>query len=467
MTRATDLRSLKRRIRGPVVTPADRTYDRARRVWNGMIDRHPVAIAQVTGPEDIRAAIAWAQIEELPVAVRCGGHSMAGHSTVEGGLVLDLHRMAAVTVDPDSRTAIAEGGCLLGAFDTATQAHMLAAPAGVVSHTGLGGLVLGGGFGWLSRMYGLSIDNLNSAQVVLASGDVVRASADENSELFWGLRGGGGNFGVVTEFDFSLHRVGPIRFFSGYFSLDDAKHVLTTWRDYMPTAPDELTWVFYLRLAPPLPELPQHMWGTPVLCAMACWVGNPADGENAIRDITAVATCYGVTKATMPYRAVQAYAFPGAVVPERICTKSGYAAALPDALIDRALLYGSRITSPFSQLELLYLGGAVERVPSEATAYHNRNLPFVVNFAAAWNDPTLDEANVIWARSGYEDLKPFLAGGYVNFMNPDEDGRTADSYGRTKYGRLQALKRQYDPGNFFRLNPNILPADDAGEFMPR
>lgn len=467
MTRSTDLRALESRLSGPVITPADRTYDRARRVWNGMIDRRPVAIAQVTGPEDIRTAIAWAQAEELPVAVRCGGHSMAGHSTVDDGLIIDLRRMAAVTVDPDSRTATAEGGCLLGAFDTATQAHMLAAPAGVVSHTGLGGLVLGGGFGWLSRMYGLSIDNLNAAQVVLASGEVVRASAHENEDLFWGLRGGGGNFGVVTEFDFALHRVGPIRFFSGYFALEDAKHVLTTWRDYMPTAPDELTWVFYLRLAPPLPELPEHMWGTPMLCAMACWVGNPADGETAIEDIIAVAPCHGVTKATMPYRAVQAYAFPGAVVPERICTKSGYAAALPDALIDKALHYGSQITSPFSQLELLYLGAAVERVPTDATAYHNRDLPFVVSFAAAWNDPTRDEANISWARTGYADIEPFLAGGYVNFMNPEEDARTEDSYGRTKYSRLQDIKRHYDPGNFFRLNPNILPASDVGGFVSR
>ncbi|MCW2093257.1 UNVERIFIED_ORG: FAD/FMN-containing dehydrogenase [Rhodococcus erythropolis] len=458
MPSSNSLTALVSGMNGPVITPADRGYERARKVWNGMIDRHPLAIAQATSVEDVQTAIAWAQSEDVPVAVRCGGHSMAGHSTVDGGLVIDLRRMAAVTVDPDTETATAQGGCLLGAFDTATQAHMLATPAGVVSHTGLGGLVLGGGFGWLSRMYGLSIDNLNSAQVVLASGDVVTASASDHPDLFWGLRGGGGNFGVVTEFDFALHRVGPIRFFCGYFSLKDAKQVLTTWRDYMPTAPDELTWVFYFRLAPPLPELPKELWGTPMLCAMACWIGNPVDGEAAIEDIIATAPCFGVTKATMPYRGVQAYAFPGAVVPERICTKSGYAATLPDELIDKALHYGAQITSPFSQLELLYLGAAVGRVPTDSTAYHNRDLPYVLSFASAWNDPAKDDTNIAWARNGYSDIQSFLSGGYVNFMNPEENGRTADSYGTAKYHRLRQIKRIYDPENFFRLNPNITPA---------
>lgn len=457
MTGNNHLAALAAKMSGPVITPEDAGYERGRRVWNGMIDRRPLAIAQVRSPEEVRTAVSWAQTHEVPVAVRCGGHSMAGHSTCDKGLVIDLRRMSAIAVDPDAKTATAQGGCLLGAFDTATQAHMLATPAGVVSHTGLGGLVLGGGFGWLSRMHGLSIDNLRSAQVVLASGELVTASPAEHPDLFWGLRGGGGNFGVVTEFDFDLHHVGPIRFLCGYFTLADARHVLATWREQMPTAPDELTWVFYLRLAPPLPELPKELWGTPMLCTMACWVGNPNDGEPVINDIINLAPCYGVTKATMPYRGVQAYAFPGAVVPERICTKSGYAASLPDDLIDKALDHGSRIASPFSQLELLYLGGAVERIDSDATAYHNRNLPYVVSFASAWNDPTRDDLNVAWAREGYADIAAHLSGGYVNFMNPDEAERTPDSYGAAKYRRLQHVKNTYDPHNFFRLNPNIAP----------
>ncbi|SUA81318.1 Uncharacterized FAD-linked oxidoreductase yvdP [Nocardia otitidiscaviarum] len=462
-----DLNTLADRLTGPVVRPGDPGYDRARRVWNGMIDRHPLAIVKAASVADVRAAVIWARAAAIPVAVRCGGHSMAGHSTCDDGLVIDLRALSAVSVDPEAMVAHAQGGCLLGAYDTATQAYMLATPAGVVSHTGLGGLVLGGGFGWLSRKYGLSIDNLRSAQVVLATGEQVTASATEHPDLFWGLRGGGGNFGIVTEFEFALHRVGPIRFFCGYFTLDDARHVLTTWRDRMPTAPEELTWVFYLRLAPPLPEIPKRLWGTPVLCSMACWVGNPVDGEAAIDEIIALAPCHGVTKATLPYRGVQAYAFPGAVVPERICTKSGYAAALPDALIEQVLQHGSRITSPFSQLELLYLGGAVARVPADATAYHNRDLPYVLSFAAAWNDPAQDTANVAWARDGYAAVAGFLSGGYVNFMNPEEDDRTADSYGQAKYRRLREIKATYDPDNFFRLNPNILPATPTGAVAPR
>ncbi|WP_280353265.1 FAD-binding oxidoreductase [Nocardia otitidiscaviarum] len=462
-----DLNTLADRLTGPVVRPGDPGYDRARRVWNGMIDRHPLAIVKAASVADVRAAVIWARAAAIPVAVRCGGHSMAGHSTCDDGLVIDLRALSAVSVDPEAMVAHAQGGCLLGAYDTATQAYMLATPAGVVSHTGLGGLVLGGGFGWLSRKYGLSIDNLRSARVVLATGEQVTASATEHPDLFWGLRGGGGNFGIVTEFEFALHRVGPIRFFCGYFTLDDARHVLTTWRDRMPTAPEELTWVFYLRLAPPLPEIPKRLWGTPVLCSMACWVGNPVDGEAAIDEIIALAPCHGVTKATLPYRGVQAYAFPGAVVPERICTKSGYAAALPDALIEQVLRHGSRITSPFSQLELLYLGGAVARVPADATAYHNRDLPYVLSFAAAWNDPAQDTANVAWARDGYAAVAGFLSGGYVNFMNPEEDDRTADSYGQAKYRRLREIKATYDPDNFFRLNPNILPATPTGAVAPR
>ncbi|MEV6560869.1 FAD-binding oxidoreductase [Nocardia sp. NPDC051756] len=462
MNSTADLQALVDRMAGPVIRPGDTGYDRARRIWNGMIDRYPLAIAKATTVADVQAAVNWARDAEVPVAVRCGGHSMAGHSTCDDGLVIDLRLMSAVTVDPDAQIARAQGGCLLGAFDTATQAYMLAAPAGVVSHTGLGGLVLGGGFGWLSRKHGLSIDNLNSAHVVLATGEHVTASPVQNPDLFWGLRGGGGNFGIVTEFEFGLHRVGPIRFFSGYFTLDDARHVLTSWRERMPSAPDELTWVFYLRLAPPLPEIPKELWGKPVLCSMACWVGAPIDGEAAIDEIIAVAPCHGVTKATLPYRGVQAYAFPGAVVPERICTKSGYAAALPDELLDKVLHYGAQITSPFSQLELLYLGGAVARVPSEATAYHNRDLPYVLSFAAAWNDPAQDATHISWAREGYADISGFLSGGYVNFMNPEEDDRTADSYGQTKYQRLREIKATYDPDNLFRLNPNILPATPTG-----
>jgi hypothetical protein len=417
-------------------------------------------IARCADRDDVVAAVNFARAEGLLVAVRGGGHSMAGHSTCDGGIVIDLSQMSAVKISRRRKLAWVEGGCLLGAFDTAAQAHMLATPAGVVSHTGLGGLVLGGGFGWLSRRYGLSIDNLASVELVTADGAAVTASESENPELFWGVRGGGGNFGIVVRFEFRLHKVGPVRFASVYYKLDEGATVLRAWRDHMADAPDELTWVCYLRLAPPLPELPQEMWGKPVVCAMSCWVGDPHEGEQHIQSILTCGTPYGLTLATLPYRALQAYAFPGGVVPDRIHTKSGYMASLSEEAIQAALQAAARIESPFSQLELLYLGGAVSRVDNDSTAYNNRTTPFVLNFAAAWMDEREDERHVGWASDGFDNFEPYLTrGGYVNFMNPSEAGRTADSYGAVKFERLRALKDMYDPSNLFRLNQNIPPHD--------
>ncbi|BCK72918.1 FAD-linked oxidase [Streptomyces libani subsp. rufus] len=453
------LSEFRNKFRGEIVLPGDEDYDEARRIWNGTIDKYPALVARCTSTDDVVAAVSFANATGLLVAVRGGGHSMAGHSTCDGGIVIDLSLMSAVKVNRKTHRARAQGGCLLGAFDTATQAHMLATPAGVVSHTGLGGLVLGGGFGWLSRKYGLSIDNLLSVELVTADGQVLTASETENADLFWGLRGGGGNFGVVTEFEFTLYKVGPVRFASAYFSLEEGQHILQTWRDHMTDAPDELTWACYLRLAPPLPELPEELRGKPVICAMGCWVGDPHEGERHIESFLTCGKAYGVTKATLPYRSLQAYSFPGAVVPDRIYTKSGYLEELTDDAIDVALEHASRLTSPFSQLELLYLAGAVARVPDDATAYNNRRSPFVINLAAAWMNPAEDEHHIEWAREGYAGFGPHLTrGGYVNFMNPGEAGRTEDSYGQTKFARLQALKTKYDPTNLFRLNQNITPA---------
>ncbi|MCO1575100.1 FAD-binding oxidoreductase [Crossiella sp. SN42] len=449
---------LRTSFRGEIVLPGDEDYDEARRIWNGTIDRRPALVARCADEDDVRAAVRLAREHGLVVAVRGGGHSMAGHSTCDGGIVIDLSAMSAVRVSKARQRARVQGGALLGAFDTATQAHMLATPAGVVSHTGLGGLVLGGGFGWLSRKYGLSIDNLVSARLVTAAGEVITASETEHPELFWGLRGGGGNFGVVTEFEFRLHRVGPVRFASVYHTLDEAPRVLRAWRDHMATAPDELTWVHYLRLAPPLPELPAELRGKPVLCSMVCWIGDPHEGDRRIEEALSHGKRYGMTKATLPYRAVQAYCFPGGVVPDRIYTKSGYLAELPDEAIDVALAHAERIESYMTQLELLYLGGAVARVPDEATAFHNRRSPFVVNLAASWMDPTEDDRHVRWAREGHAALAPHLtAGAYVNFTNPGEAARTVEIYGGDKYARLQELKGRYDPNNLFRLNQNVAP----------
>ncbi|MFE6286292.1 FAD-binding oxidoreductase [Streptomyces sp. NPDC057877] len=452
-----DLAAFRAVFRGELIWPSDPDYDEARRIWNGTIDRHPALIARCTGTTDVAAAVNFARASGLSVAVRGGGHSMAGHSVCDDGIVIDLSPMNAVTVSRRHRRARAQGGCLLGAFDTATQAHMLATPAGVVSHTGLGGLVLGGGFGWLSRRYGLSVDNLTAVRIVTADGAVRTASDTEHPDLFWAVRGGGGNFGVVTEFELTLHRVGPVRFAAAYYTLDEGPRVLRAWRDHMTTAPDELTWALYLRLAPPLPELPAELHGKPTVCAMSCWIGSPHDGDRQLDAVLHVGKPHGLTKMTLPYRALQAYSFPGAVVPDRIYTKTGYLTEPDDDTLDTALTHATRITSPFTQLELLCLGGAVSRVPDDATAYPNRHTPFVVNLASAWTDPTEDAHHTAWARDGHRALSPRLTGGYVNFMNPGEGDRTEDSYG-PKYARLRAIKAEYDPANLFRLNQNIPPA---------
>ena len=453
---ASSLAEFSESFRGELVRPGDVDYDDFRKVWNGTVDRHPALIARCADTTDVVAAVNLAREQELLVAVRGGRHSMAGFSTCDG-MVIDLSPMSSVRVSRSRRRATAQGGCLLGAFDAATQAYRLATPAGVVSHTGLGGLVLGGGFGWLSRKYGLSIDNLNEIEIVTANGKVLTASETENADLFWGVRGGGGNFGVVTKFDFNLHVVGSIRFASVYYSMDEGRQVLRAWRDHIETAPDELTWINYLRIAPPLPEIPEHLRGKPSICAEIGWIGDLHDGERAIDEIIGCGTAYAVTKATLPYRALQAYQFPNGDIAERNYSKNGYLGTMTDEALDVALEAGAGITSPMSQIELMPLGGAVARVPEEAMAYSNRWAPAVLILAASWLDPAEDEQHIAWSRRSYAAFEPYLAGGYINFMSEGEGDRTEDTYGGSKFSRLRALKTKFDPDNLFRLNQNIEP----------
>lgn len=448
-------------FRGRLVGPNDPEYERVRRVWNRTVDKRPALVARCVCPEDVAMAVAYARDTELPLAVRAGGHSVAGHSTCDDGLVIDLSQMSAVDVDPERRRARVEGGALLGAFDAATQAHLLAAPAGVVAHTGLGGLVLGGGFGWLSRKYGLSIDNLAAVEVVTADGRHLRADATEHPDLFWALRGGGGNFGVATAFEFDLHHVGALRYQVSYYALDDGKALLRDWAKYMANAPDELTWVFYLRIAPPVPDVPEHLHGQPVLCGAACWVGDDVhEGDRALEAVLDHGNPQSRSRMTLPYRALQGYSFPSPVLPDRAYFKSGYLAELSDEAIDALLAAGAAMTSPMSQLEVLYLGGAISRVPDDATAFGNRSTPFVANFASAWRDPTQDERHIAWARDSYTALEPHMTGGgYVNFFNEGEPDRVVAAFGPANHERLRRVKAHYDPENLFRLNTNIVPGE--------
>ncbi|ONF74391.1 FAD-binding oxidoreductase [Amycolatopsis keratiniphila] len=449
---------LRKSFRGQLISPGDDAYDQARRVWNGTIDKRPAFIARCVDNDDVTAAVSFARTSGLPLAVRAGGHSVAGFSTCDGGVVVDLTRMSAVDVDGGRKRARVEGGALLGAFDVATQAHLLATPAGVVSHTGLAGLVLGGGIGWLSRMYGLSIDNLLSAQVVTADGRTVVADAETNADLFWALRGGGGNFGVVTEFEFGLHRVGPLRFLTAYHSLDDGHEILRAWTRHMAEAPDELTWVCYLRLCPAVPEMPQHMRGKPAICIAACWVGDLHEGERQLSSVLSYGEPFAITKINLSYKALQAYSFPSPALPSRAYFKNGYFDELSDSAVDAILERAGQLSSPMSQLELIYLGGAVSRVPADATAFCHREAPIVANIAAAWTDPADDARQIAWARESHAALKAeFTSGGYVNFLSDDEPDRTADVYDATTRRRLQEVKRRWDPENLFHLNQNITP----------
>ncbi|WP_156819937.1 FAD-binding oxidoreductase [Pseudonocardia sp. HH130630-07] len=456
----TDRPSALERFRGTLVRPQDADYERLRHVWNRTVDRRPALIARCVCPEDVAIAVAHARQHGLPLAVRAGGHSVAGHSTCDDGVVVDLSMMSAVDVDPQARHARVEGGALLGAFDAATQAHLLAAPAGVVAHTGLGGLVLGGGFGWLSRKHGLAIDNLTAVDVVTADGRQMRADTEHHPDLFWALRGGGGNFGVATAFEFDLHHVGAVRFAVAYHPLDDGPRVLRDWAAYMSQAPDELTWVFYLRLAPPVPDVPKHLHGKPVLCGSACWIGDVSEGDLALEAVRDVGRPAAVATTTLPYRSLQGYSFPSPVLPDRAYFKSGYLDRLPDAAIDALLAAGASMTSPMSQLEVLYLGGAISRVPADATAFGHRTSPFVANFASAWRDPAHDSRHVAWAVDSHAALEPHMTGGgYVNFFNESEGHRTVDAFGADNLRRLRRIKADYDPDNTFRLNTNIVPGE--------
>jgi FAD/FMN-containing dehydrogenase len=447
-------------FRGQLVGQSDPEYDRLRRVWNRTVDRHPALIARCTGPDDVAAAVAHAREHQMPLAVRAGGHSVAGHSTCDDGLVIDLSLMSSVDVSPERRWARVGGGTLLGAFDTATQAHLLAAPAGVVAHTGLAGLVLGGGFGWLSRKHGLAIDNLTAVELVTADGRLLRADHEHHPDLFWALRGGGGNFGIATAFEFQLHHVGAVRFLTAYHSLEEGAAVLRDWAKYMESAPDELTWVFYLRLAPPVPEVPKELHGRPSLCASAVWVGDVGEGDRRLDELLKFGRPQAITKMTLPYRALQGYSFPSPILPDRAYFKSGYLASLPGEAIDTLLEQGARITSPMSQLEILHLGGAVSRVGDEETAFGNRGTPFVANFASAWRNPDEDERHIEWARQSYAALEPHMSGGgYVNFMSHGESDRVSAAFGAANHDRLRRIKATYDPDNLFRLNHNILPAE--------
>ena len=457
---ATDLDALRSRMRGPVLLPGDTGYDEARRIWNGMIDRWPALILRCAGAADVVQAVRFARRQgELLLSIRGGGHNIAGSAVCDGGVMLDLSPMSSVRIDPARRRARVEPGVLLGDFDKEAQAFGLATPLGINSTTGVAGLTLGGGFGWPSRKHGLSVDNLLSADLVTAGGDLLHASAEENPELFWAIRGGGGNFGVVTSFEFHLHSVGP-DVLAGLIVHPFARggQLLRAYREIVARAPDELTCWVVLCKAPPLPFLPASVHGTDILVFALCHVGDLDAGRQAVAPLRALGTPIADLVGPQPFVGFQAAFDPLLAPGARNYWKSHDFAALSDGAIDTILAHAGRLPSPQSEIFIAHLGGATRRVPIDATAYARRDTEFVMNLHTRWDDPAQDRDCIAWAREFFAATAPFATGGaYVNFLTQDEAERVEAAYG-SNHARLARLKARYDPDNLFRLNQNILPA---------
>jgi FAD/FMN-containing dehydrogenase len=446
---------------GELLAPGDAGYDEARTVWNGAVDRHPAIIARCTGPADVASAIRLARERDLPLAVRGGGHSIGGLSVCDGGLVIDLSPMRAIAVDPRARTARAGAGVLWGELDAATQAHGLATVGGIVTHTGIAGLTLGGGIGWLMRRHGAVVDNLLSADLVTVDGEAIRAAEDERPELFWGLCGGGGNFGIVTSFEYRLHEVGPTVLAGPmYFALEDAPEVLRFYRDFAAEAPDELTTILNLRPAPPLPLIPEDLHGSPVLMVGVCYAGPLEHGEALLRPLRRFGRPVVDAIGPRPYTELQRLFDATAPHGWHYYWKTCEVPPLEDRAIDLLCEQAARITSPRSYIIAFQLGGAVARVAADATAFTQRDAAHNVNINAVWlpGDPEA-ERHVQWANDAYAALAPAARDrSYVNFLAEEPQERVRAAYGARTYERLVALKRRYDPANVLRLNQNIDPA---------
>ncbi|MGD8868710.1 MAG: FAD-binding oxidoreductase [Gemmatimonadales bacterium] len=453
-----DIEQFVSAISGELLTPESADYDETRAIWNGMIDRRPGLIVRCSEAADVARAVKFGRDNELLVSVRGAGHNIAGNAVADDALMIDLSAMNGVKVDPANRTARVQPGATLGDVDAATQAHALALPVGINSTTGIAGLTLGGGFGWLSRKYGLTIDSLISADVVTPAGQTLTASETENTDLFWGIRGGGGNFGVVTSFEFKLYPFGP-EVLSGLIvhPFADAGNVLREYRDFVASAPEELSVFTVLRKAPPLPFLPEEVHGTEVLVIAALYAGALADGERAMRGLREIGNPIADAIAPHQFTDFQAAFDPLATPGSRNYWKSHNFAELSDGAIDLILEYGQKLPTAQCEILVAHLGGAVQRVRSDATAYAQRDAEFVLNLHTRWDDPAQDDECVSWARQLFDRFSDFASGGvYVNFMPEEERDRVAAAYG-ANYERLVELKNKYDPENFFRLNQNIAP----------
>lgn len=449
---------LAQRLRGEVIRPDEPGYDEHRRVWNGSIDRRPALIARCAGVADVRAALAFARDHGLLVAVRGGGHSFPGHSTCDDGLIVDLSLMRGIRVDPESRTARVQAGVLLGELDRETQDFGLAVTSGIVTHTGVAGLTLGGGLGWIMRKHGLTVDNVLSVDLVTADGRFLTANEDAEPDLFWALRGGGGNFGIATEFTFQLHSLGP-QVMAGpvMWTMDKAPQVLRFYRDWVADAPDELMTIVVLRRAPDLPVVPRDLVGRPVISIAACYAGPVDAGDKIVSPLKNFGQPVLDACQPKPYLAHQSMFDPSYPHGWWYYVRSCDVGALNDEVIAVMCDFGQRIVSPITSLALWQMGGAVARVDDAATAFHGRQAGFTFNINGNSVGAEGFDAEREWARGFWSALAPHHTGVYVNFLMDEGEERVRQAYGVAKHDRLKAVKRTYDPGNVFRLNQNIVP----------
>lgn len=451
---------LKRHVSGAVLQPGETPFDEARSVWNAMIDRRPALIVQPTGVSDVVACVQVARDHGLPLSIKGGGHNIAGLAVCDGGLMVDMSQLRRVTVDTSHQVARAEPGCLLGDVDRETQSHGLAAVLGFVSATGCAGLTLGGGFGYLTRRFGWTSDNLAAVELVTADGRIVRASEEENPDLFWGLRGGGSNFGIATAFEYKLHPVGP-EVFAGAVAWrgEEAASVLELYQSVVAKAPRELACIAALRLAPPAPWLAKEVHGKPIVALFVCYSGRLDDAEALLAPIKRFGTPVGDILQPRSYVSQQSLLDATQPKGRRYYWKSEYLRAFEPGLFSRAIEQASRIVSPHSAILVFPVDGAMNELPEDHSAVGNRDAKAVLNVAGAWDGPAGDEANIEWARTAWRDLRQFSTGGtYVNFLTEEEgEDRTRAAY-RGNYARLAQLKAVWDPANVFRTNKNIAAA---------
>jgi FAD/FMN-containing dehydrogenase len=453
------LKEFETSFRGEVVRPGDPTYDVHRKVWNGSIDRRPALILRCAGVADVIAAVRFARATDLPAAVRSGGHSFPGLSVADDAILVDLGLMKGIRVDPEARTARVQAGVLWGELDHETQAFGLATTGGIVTHTGVAGLTLGGGIGWLQRRLGLTIDQLLGVDLVTAEGELVRASESENADLFWGVCGGGGNFGIVTEFEFRLHPVGPTVVAGPVFwPMEESPKVLRFYRDWIAEGPDELMTLVIHRKAPPLPFVPTELHGKLIVGVAACYAGTVEEGEKVVRPLKELGSPAVDACVPKPYVAHQAMLDPSFPHHWWYYVRSCDVAALTDDVIDITVEHSMQIQSPVTSFPIWQMGGAVSHVGDDDTAFNGRHAGHTFNILGATQTAEGFDEEREWAKRFWSVLEPHHTSVYVNFLMEEGEERVREAYGAEKYDRLKALKRKYDPDNFFRINQNIPPA---------